>query len=577
MTSKIHLSSFRIWANQAFKHPFQFVSILIFIFLMIPLSLALLVLIPYVIQSINSVPAEISWHKLVGNFIAPWFQSLFKNTALEYSITLPFQKRYFAPIIIGISFAYALLSYLSDYFLRDLGEKIVCSLRSNICSKYLSLSYFDSARIDAGLLAAMVGEDMREVQQSFTRLITSLAKDGLSAAVFVVWLLFLDAQLFLLFAMILIPAAIVLKTAGKILKKLARHGIQFESDLLSGLLERMRGWQTIKVHNAIDFEKRNFNKINDKIYHAWRRATRARTLSSPLIEWLAIIAGTLIVIAALRRTTHGELNSSVLTSFVITIGFLSDKINNMANQLNTTRKGTEALRRVIQFLDTHFETQRSEHGIGYEQFHSIETTDISIGNQEKRVLACKINLFLKQRDFAVIIGPSGLGKSTLLRTLLGVQKPLSGKILVNEKELENNSFASFARSICFIPQEPFLFNGSIFENIVYPLAATKNIDFEREKAKSALSLAILDRDLDDHVTGLSGGEKQRLMFARIFYHKPTLIVIDEGTSAIDLGNEIKIIENMKEHIKNAITIVVAHRQSMIQFATQVIDLSNYKS
>lgn len=575
---KKELSSFKLWSQQSMKWPGQFFLVVFCILLMIPLSLVLLVLIPHVIQSINSIPADVSWEKLLGHTLSTWISHFTQGTAFENGIPLLFQKKWFAPLIILISGFYGFLNYYSDYLLRDLGEKIAQRMRRNICQKYLLLTYTEATSIDAGLLSAMVGEDMREAQQTFTRLVNSLFKDGLTALVFISWLIFLDYQLFALFTAILIPAAIILRVTGKTLKRLSKFGLQFESDLLSGLLERMRGWQTIKVYKAIPFELANFDKINTKIYHAWRKATRARALSSPLVEWLGIVAGTFIIITALRRTSNGELSQHVLMSFAVTVGFLSDKINGISNQLNTTRKGTEALKRMNTFLDSNFECRAGVHAeksISQMEINKIQLKNISIGNSKNQTIAKDIQLNMKSGDFIVVTGASGIGKSTLIRILLGIQEPISGQVILNDQIATEDDFEKISKDICFIPQDPFLFQGTIFENIIYPDLIQNSREEETKKALQALTLSTLERNLTDHVMGLSGGEKQRLMFARIFYRNPKLIVIDEGTSAIDLANELKIIENLKQHVSHAITFVVAHRPAVSEFATQIIDLSHY--
>ncbi len=567
-----------MWFEQIKLWPGKFFIISILIFTMIPFSLGLLVLLPYFIQAINSAPVDLSWSKLLGSQIALWIAPLVEDTSFENGISLRFQKEWFVFILIFISFTYAVLNYYSDSMLRDYGEKIAKKYRSAIAKKYLSLTYKSATNVDAGLLASMVGEDIREAQQSFTRLVSSLLKDGLASLIFVAWLILLDYRLFILFLAILIPAAIVLRITNKTLKRLSKQGLQFESELLSGLLERMRGWQTIQIFKAIQLEIFNFNKINSKIYHVWRRATRARALGTPLVEWLGIIAGAFIVITALRRISDGVLSSQILTGFMVTVGFLSDKINRMTSQLNTTRKGTEALHRIQNFLSTNFETSPSSFEIpprGNANFESFEFKNLSIGNSADIVLAEKINLKLTAGSLVAIVGPSGVGKSTLIRTLLGVQKPISGSILIDGIEIDENKFQQLSSSIGFIPQEPFLFTGSIFENIVYPKNIIAPTEEQLNSAKQALELANLNKNLFESITGLSGGEKQRLMFSRIFFHNPKLIIIDEGTSALDLINELKIIENLKNFAQHSITFIVAHRPLIKKYATNVLDLKEF--
>lgn len=588
-------SSFLMWLEQIKLWPGSFLLITIFIILMIPFSLIQLLLLPYFIQAINSTPTNLSWSKFLGTQAANWISPFVDGTIFENGFSLSFQKEWFMPILIFVSLVYGIFNYLSDSMLRDYGEKIAKRYRSDIAKKYLSLSYKSATNIEAGLLASMVGEDIREAQQSFTRLVSSLLKDGLSSLIFIAWLLVLDYRLFVLFLAILIPAAIVLRVTGKTLKRLSKQGLQFESELLSGLLERMRGWQTIQVYKAIKFEIFNFNKINNKIYHVWRRATRARALGTPLVEWLGIIAGAFIIITALRRISDGLLSSQILTAFMVTVGFLSDKINRMSSQLNTTRKGTDALHRIKKFLSNNsFSSLSSPSSTGGSNNISLDSRfrgndsldvesvliknfklqNVSIGNNEQ-IIVENINLDVNAGDLIVIIGPSGIGKSTLIRTLLGVQKPLAGSILLDGNEIDENKYQELSSVIGFIPQEPFLFTGSLFENITYPIKILNPEEEHLNQARKALTLANLDKDMFEDITGLSGGEKQRLMFARIFFHSPKFIIIDEGTSALDLSNEQKIIENLKDFAKNSITFIVAHRPLIKSYATHILDLKNF--
>jgi ABC-type multidrug transport system fused ATPase/permease subunit len=579
MNKKNEISSFFMWIEQTKIWPFQFFKITISIFIMVPFSLALLVLLPYFIQTIQSGPSFLTWNQFLGNQFSIWLIPFVKGTILEKGISIELQKQWFALLLLGVSFCYGFFNYISDSMLRDYGERIAKKYRSAITKKYLSLTFKEASQVDAGLLSAMVGEDMREAQQSFTRLMSSILKDGFTSVIFILWLLLLDYQLFVLFVAILIPAAIVLRITGKTLKKLSRQGLQFESDLLNGLLERMRGWQTIQVFKAVDFEIKNFNKINDKIYHVWRRATRARSLGSPLVEWLGIMAGAFILITALRRIDDGLLSSQILTGFMVTVGFLSDKINRMSSQLNTTRKGTDALHRILKFISTPApqRTDKKNHAQSKinASLEDFELKNLSIGNSNSQVIAKNINFKAKKGSLVAIIGPSGVGKSTLIRTLLGVQKQHEGFLLLNNKEMNEELFESIASEIGFIPQDPFLFTGTIYENILYP---KRNKAFDNEtknKALNSLKLAQLDKQLEENINGLSGGEKQRLMFARIFFHNPKLIIIDEGTSALDIQNEQKIIENLKATGIDSVTFIVSHRPLVLNYATHTIDLSNY--
>lgn len=561
--------------------PMQFCFIAFGIILRIPLILILLVLVPFLIQTLNAQPADITWIHLLGEELAKKVSFWLSNTQFALGIPLSFQQNGLTQLVVGCAFLSALLSFLNDYFLRDYGEKIAKKLRTDIAIKFLSLPFASALRLDAGFLASMVGTDAKETQQTFTRLTTSVLNDGLIAVIFIFWLMLLDYQLFILFMTILIPASLILTKTGKVLKKLAKRGLQFESELLSTLLERMRGWQTIQIYKAIPFEIKHFNRINHNIFNTWRRATRAKALGAPLIEWFGIIAALLIAVIALRRVYSGELTSAVLVGFIVTVGLLADKLNSITDQINSTKKGTESLRRILNFLKVdlgqrdivNFDLAHKKN----ETLSSIEFVNLSITNNERTVLVENLSGLFKLGSFVLLIGPSGIGKTTFLNVLLGLYPPSIGKIFINNRPVNEKEYLHFSSQIGLIPQEPHIFHGSLMDNIFYPQKIENPTYLEIQQAQTALTLANLNLDLNAGVSGLSGGEKQRLMFARIFFNKPRLIIIDEGTSALDIENEIKILQTLCTNLNESIIFMVSHRSTAKEFATHVIDLSKYKN
>lgn len=547
---------------------------------MIPLALMMLVLIPFLIQTLNGTPADASWVTLLGAQLSSLVTTWLANTQFALGIPLSFQKQGLSQTILLIAFSYAFLSFLSDYLLRDYGECIANKLRTDIFIKFLSLEFLSAIRLDAGILSAMVGTDVRETQQTFARLVSSLLRDGITSIVFVTWLVLLDYQLFILFLTILIPAALILTKTGRVLKRLSKQGIQLESDLLNGILERMRGWQTIQIYKAIPFEIKNFNQINHKIFNTWRRATRAKALGSPLVEWFGIIAASLVAVIALRRVFNAELSTPVLVSFVVTIGLLADKITRMADQINSSKKGIESLKRILNFFKIDLKHREI---INFDVTHkknkmltSIEIENLSISLSGQTILVENLSGIFQEGSFVILIGPSGTGKTTLLNVLLGLQNYSVGNILLNKKVASESDYLSFASQIGFIPQEPQIFQGSLLDNVFYPNLIKNPTTEQIEQAQNAMNLSNLNLDLNANVFGLSGGEKQRLMFARIFFNMPRLVVIDEGTSALDIQNETKILQTLKEKLSHSIIFMVSHRFNVKQFGTHIIDLSKYK-
>ena len=585
------------------RYPVQYAVIAFCIVTGLIPALLLVLLVTYALKQLQGPVAPLPWIDFIGEHAARWVIPLVRDTRFESGVPVDFQTAYFAAILALVGFAAAMLRFVQEYLLEDMGEKLSRDLRKEVFAKFLTLPYPVAQGTEAGLVASMVGEDAREIRQTFTRLMGSIVSDGLSCFVFAALLAILDTQLFLLFIAVLVPAGLVIRVTGKSLKRLSRQGLSSQTELLSSMLEKMRGWQTIQVNKAVDFETERFNQTNSTLFHVWRRSARAKALGSPLVEWLGILAASFIIVLALRRIAEDALSSSVLTGFLVTIAQLSNAGQSLTSQLNSARKGTESLRRIQEFLllKPDFETgaessiknsfktsidsalksstpEASEHKMIGQRRTPVLTFDVRnlnlIHPTTGQVFVKNVNLQLRPGSLLAIVGPSGSGKSTLLRTLLGLTDQHFKSIFINGHTLLEHDFLPFARDTVFIPQDPFVFEGSIFENVVYPDLIDSHQSAARKNVAWALARANLEKNLNSLVTGLSGGEKQRLMFARAFYRRASLWIIDEGTSALDMANERELLTRMKEDSADKIILFVAHRPLIREFCTDVLDLSH---
>ncbi|WP_338449852.1 ABC transporter ATP-binding protein [Niallia oryzisoli] len=224
-----------------------------------------------------------------------------------------------------------------------------------------------------------------------------------------------------------------------------------------------------------------------------------------------------------------------------------------------------------------------------ESFKNFESIQIKYGlqcknvsfryNQHNSFYALKdINVQIPSNHMTAFVGPSGAGKSTLIDLLMGLNQPEDGEVLVDGKRLTNENIFSLRRSISYVPQDPFLFNATVRDNLlmIEPNASDEEVWGALEFASAAEFVKKLPNGLDtligDRGIRLSGGERQRIVLARAILRKPSILVLDEATSALDTENERKIQEAI-EQLKGKMTIIViAHRLSTIRNADQVIVL-----
>ncbi|SES10120.1 ABC transporter ATP-binding protein [Salipaludibacillus aurantiacus] len=198
--------------------------------------------------------------------------------------------------------------------------------------------------------------------------------------------------------------------------------------------------------------------------------------------------------------------------------------------------------------------------------------------KEEKYALKNINLFLPANHMTAVVGRSGAGKSTLIDTLMGLNEPASGEVLIDGTPLTRENLIAWRRAISYVPQDPFLFNESIKENLklVKPDATDTDIWEALEFSSAAEFVKKLPEGIDtligDRGIRLSGGERQRLVIARAILRKPSVLILDEATSSLDTENELKI-QQALERLKGEMTIIViAHRLSTIRNADQVLVL-----
>ncbi|WP_079505349.1 ABC transporter ATP-binding protein [Mesobacillus jeotgali] len=212
--------------------------------------------------------------------------------------------------------------------------------------------------------------------------------------------------------------------------------------------------------------------------------------------------------------------------------------------------------------------------------HGIECRNVFFQYNENKYALKNIDLFIPVKEMTAVVGKSGAGKSTLIDLLMALNKPAHGEVLVDGKPLTKEMLIPFRKEISYVPQDPFLFNASIRENLllVYPNATEQELWNALEFSSAAEFVRKIPDGLDtligDRGIRLSGGERQRLVLARAILRNPSILVLDEATSALDTENEAKIQEAL-EKLKGKMTIIViAHRLSTIRNADQVVVLED---
>jgi ABC-type multidrug transport system fused ATPase/permease subunit len=551
-------------------------------------GMALVLLVTYAFSQLQGQPRALTWSELLGEHASRWIGPIVRNTALETGLSVEFQKWYFPVLLLAAALSTNFLRGLQEYLLEDLGERYCRDLRNSITDKFLKSNYPAAKETSASLLANFLGEDSREVRQSFTRLCGSIPTELFNSFFYLCFLALLDTQLFILFFSIFLPVGLIIRLTGNHLRKLAKTGIRIQTELSQSFLEKARGWQSVQTFSSHSIELFRFNGTNSTIFHVWRRSARAKAMSSPTVEWLGITAGACVLVLALRRVNEGALANTILTAFLVTVAQLSNSLQTTVNQLNGAKKGSAALARVLDYIDKMLADKRT---------NALSTTSILPASQQNaftlwvngvsllrsgkndEFLFKDLDFILKTGESILICGPSGQGKSTLLECICGLRTSDRGRIaLETDGQCFENQMISEHASVTYLTQDPFIFAGTVGENVCYPARINLNSKSDVDRVRTALDKSCLKGlSIDSSVLSLSGGEKQRLAFARGFFAEPDVWVIDEGTSALDLDTEQQLLCNLRTEAKKSIQIFVAHRPMTQQFVDKIVTIEQPNS
>ncbi|MCB9229881.1 MAG: ABC transporter ATP-binding protein [Deltaproteobacteria bacterium] len=525
----------------------------------------------------------LSFHTLFGDRLGSWIRLLSSKEGLkrqELIIALP-------PALAILASLKALLYSSQSFLWERSGELISQDIRRDLMNAFLHLSpaarrSAEGRKVESDLSAHLT-TDIRLTREYFVHFYGGLPRELCQLILMAGVLMALSIKLFLIFFFCIIPLIAMMKQLGKKLKKRASRALSDYSDLTEWLQQRLLGIETIKHYGTEVLEISGMQKQTTKLNQHFLRAARVRARTSPVIECTAFTAVSAILALAFRDIRAGELSGAVAVSFFSTLAMVSQSASMVGRYFNSNREGSAAVIRLLtlsRFLSQSGSGKRLSVSDGDDGHHLHE----GIEKEGHDVLISCHNLTIRHPGMSqaalqsfeykfrkgfiyCITGPSGAGKSTLFQALLGLISPDSGTIHKTKQRTG------------YMPQLPLLMNANIAENIAYPDLRADHQRVQSSLRKAGLSdeiMALHDGILHNPMqegSGLSGGQIQRIFLARVFYHDFSVLLFDEGTSALDPEAEQKIYASLKEMKQRGCCIImIAHRPTALSIADHILTL-----
>ncbi len=464
---------------------------------------------------------------------------------------------------------------IAQWYLWERGsEQIARDLRQDIVSSYLRVDPETRRTLNAEIdqeIGSSISTDVRMVREYLVHFYGGFPRELVQVLFYLANLLLLDWKLSLIFLIGIGPAAAILSKLGKKLRKRSQKALGNSSVLLEWLQQRFVGIETIKQFQTEPLEQERMEGKSRELLAHFLRAARVKARTSPLLEVVAVAAMMLVLVYALSAISKGEMTGASLLSFLVLLGVLSQSASKLGRYFNSNKEGEAALRRLQSIMNLMNSSRADTLVLNQDESSSLRLKIEGLAyryNQDNPYALKAFDAEFEKGKIYAIAGSSGSGKSTLLKLLLGLWKVEEGRILFGIKDRSE---------LGYLPQNVQLLNASLAHNVVYPEVLYDPLRMEDVLRKVGLWEFISQQPkVFDTLVGeggdlmLSGGQAQRLKIARLLYFRYPLLVIDEGTSALDPEVEGLILKTLKELAEAGSTIImVAHRVSVLQLADLV--------
>lgn len=483
-------------------------------------------------------------------------------------------------LVVGGMFILAALfktgfAYLAAYEMVYIRNGVVRDIRHMIYKKILELPLpFFSEERKGDIISRMTG-DVQEVENSIMSSLEMFFQNPILILVYLIGMILMSWQL-TLFVFVLLPVmGLIIGKIGKNLKKQSKEGQNKMGEILSNIEETLSGLRIVKAFNAEKKVDRNFSGNNEDYRRIMNRLMRRRSLAHPVSELLGTIVIVIILWfgGILILSDNPVLEASLFISY---IGFFYSIINPakaFSNAWYSIQKGTAAMERIDEILDTESSILEPEHPVEIDGFHeSIEYRHVNFAYRQDCLVLKDINLTIPKGKTIALVGQSGSGKSTFVDLLPRFYDVVDGEILIDGNNIKSLRLFDLRELMGNVNQEPILFNDTIFNNIAFgvPHATLEEVT-QAAKIANAHEFILQTEQGYDTIIGdrggkLSGGQRQRLSIARAVLKNPPIMILDEATSALDTESEKLVQEALDNLMKNRTSIVIAHRLSTIRNA-----------
>lgn len=468
-------------------------------------------------------------------------------------------------------------SYLQTYLTSWVGEHVIYDLRRQLFAHLQKLSLDFFSRQKTGWIVSRLTNDVDAIDQLVTDGVTTLVTNSLTFAGAVVLLVVLDWRLALATLSVmpfLIVATLWFRSRSARAYALVRNRI---GDVSAHLQESISGVRVLQMFRR---EHSDYDRLTE-VSGAYRDVNYRTVVQSgvffPFVEFMSTAAVVIVLWYGGHLVGGDALQIGVLVAFIAYLDSFFDPLQQLSQLYNTFQASMAAVQKIYTVLDTAPDMQDAPDAIDLPDAHGeVELRDVSFGYAPDSPVLHAVSLVIPAGRTVALVGATGAGKSTLVKLLARFYDPQAGSVLIDGHDLRAVTQRSLREQLAVVPQEAFLFSGSILDNIRFARPSAGDDEVKRVARIVGVHDFVeglpdgYETEVQEGGSGLSTGQRQLISLARALLADPRILILDEATSSVDAESERRIERAMEVLFSGRTSVIVAHRLSTVRYADEIV-------
>lgn len=482
-------------------------------------------------------------------------------------------------ILVGLYLVSALFSYIQGFITSTISQRVAYDLRTSISKKMdrMPLSYFD--RHTSGDILSRVTNDIDTIAQSLNQSMSQVITSSVTVVGIFIMMLSISPQMTIIAVCVLPVSMLLISIVMKRSQKYFAKQQQALGDVNGHIEEMYGGHNVVKAFNGEEASVKQFDEYNDSLYESAWKSQFFSGLMQPITNFVGNVGYVAVCLLGGVLAGGGNISIGDIQAFIQYVRQFNQPISQLAQTMNMLQSTAAAAERVFEFLDEE-ELEKETPKITKDELEKIKGSVtfayVNFGYLKDQTIINDFSLHVHSGQTVAIVGPTGAGKTTIVKLLMRFYELNGGTIFIDGKDIRDFARKDLRSLFGMVLQDTWLFNGTIKENLMY-----SKLDASDQEVQEACKVAYVDHFvqtledgydtvINEESSNISQGQKQLLTIARAFLKDPKILILDEATSSVDTRTEVLIQKGMERLMEGRTSFVIAHRLSTIRDADTII-------